>query len=428
MTTATCALAIVGLQSATLAQSTGSFSDVNGSYWARPFIEKLAREDVIAGFPDGTFKPDQAVTRAQFAAIVRKAFSEKVVRNSRSFGDISANYWAIPAIEKAYTTGFMSGYPDNTFRPEQQIPKAQALISLSSGLQLDPPENLDKSLSAYRDSSEIPDYARKGIAAATQKTLVVNYPNLSFLNPNEVATRADIAAFVYQALVSQGKMTALPTDSKAVTYIVGYKGAPNDPGDDNTGNNQGNRLVAQGTRLPVKFPGGNNVKLIIAPGETVQTNFETAEAIQGPRGGVLIPRDSRVQGRFQPINVNGRRQGTQYFADKLMIEGKTYTINATSDPMVPTGRRALSPGLLQGGLATTAAQGLIGGFLGGSVNLGSILGGVLGGGSTPIFAPDQQDGVIVIDTTKLMLRVQSDFQVARQPINQSSKLAIQSAR
>src|SRR4028119_1876507 len=52
---------------------TTNFSDVSSSYWARDFIAQLAQRDIIAGFPDGTFKPDAPVTRAQFAAMLRKA-------------------------------------------------------------------------------------------------------------------------------------------------------------------------------------------------------------------------------------------------------------------------------------------------------------------------------------------------------------------
>ncbi|HEY9825737.1 MAG TPA: S-layer homology domain-containing protein [Stenomitos sp.] len=404
-----------------MAQANASFSDVSSDYWARPFIERLAKQDIIAGFPDGTFKPDQAVTRAQFAAIVRKAFDKSAVRNNRDFSDIPAKYWAISAIAKAYTTGFLSGYPDGTFRPEQQIPKVQALISLSSGLQLDPPNNLEKSLSIYRDASDIPDYARKGMGAATQNTLVVNYPNRTFLNPTDTATRADIAAFVYQALVNQKKLPALPSGSKAVAYIVNYANNGNGDGSDDNNNGggggqQGNRLVSQGTLLPVKFPGGNNVKLIIAPGETVETSLETSQVIRGPRGGVLIPVGSRIQGSFQPINLNNTQlRGTQYFARSISINGQNYVMNATSDPFIPTAQQALSPGLLQGGFATSAAQILLGGLFGGGANLSGILGGVLGtgNGATPQPFPDNQNrNVIVVDTSNLILKVQNDFKVA----------------
>jgi S-layer homology domain len=411
-----------------IAQSV-SFNDVPSDFWARPFIEKLAEDEIIAGFPDGSFKPKQAVTRAQFAAIVRKAFSRSAsVRNGRTFSDVAPKYWAATSIDRAYTTGFLSGYPDGTFLPEQQIPKAQALISLASGLKLDPPSNVASTLSVYRDASEIPDYAKNGIAAATQKTLVVNYPSVAFLNPTDVATRADVAAFVYQALVNQNKISALPSQSNAVAYIVNYSGQTSSSGSPSPSpspgsNNQNNRLIARGTVLPVRFSGGNDVKLILTPVDTLQTNFEVTKTIVNSGGQTLIPEGSQIQGRFQPVSINGTTQGTQYFADKITINGTAYTINATSDPLLPTAPQSVSTGSLQGGLATAAAQALLGSVLGGKANLGSILGGVLGNANAPAPA-SQPSNVIVVEPSKLVIRMQSDAQVAGR-LSQPSTVARQ---
>jgi S-layer homology domain len=409
-----------------IAQSV-SFNDVPSDFWARPFIEKLAEDEIIAGFPDGSFKPKQAVTRAQFAAIVRKAFSRSAaVRNSRTFSDVTPKYWAAASIERAYTTGFVSGYPDGTFLPEQQIPKAQAIIALASGLKLDPPSNVASTLSVYRDASEIPDYAKNGVAAATQKTLVVNYPNVAFLNPTDIATRADVAAFVYQAMVNQNKISALPSQSSAVAYIVNYSGqttGSSNPSPSPTSTNQNNRLIARGTVLPIRFSGGSNVKLILTPADTIQTNFEVAKTIVTSGGQTLIPEGSQIQGRFQPVSINGTTQGTQYFADKITINGTAYTINATSDPLLPTAPQAVSTGSIQGGLATTAAQVLLGSVLGGGTNLGSILGGVLGNANAPAPA-SQPSNVIVVEPSKLTIKMQSDVQVASR-LGQPSKVARQ---
>ena len=110
-----------------------TFNDVSSNYWASSFINELSRRDIIAGFPDGSFRPDQNVTRAQFAAIVRKAFEKSPERSAINFTDVPANYWASSAIEEAYRTGFLSGYPGNRFQPEQNIPREQVLVSLASG-------------------------------------------------------------------------------------------------------------------------------------------------------------------------------------------------------------------------------------------------------------------------------------------------------
>jgi hypothetical protein len=97
----------------------------------------------------------------------------------------------------------MVGYPGGVFKPQEQIPRVQVLVSLANGLSLS--SNNANALSVYKDASQIPNYASGPVAAATQRQLVVNYPTPSQLNPNRVATRADVAAFVYQALVNAGR-------------------------------------------------------------------------------------------------------------------------------------------------------------------------------------------------------------------------------
>jgi S-layer homology domain len=398
------------------------FSDVSSSYWAKPFIERVTKEGVMSGFGDGTFKPEQLVTRAQFAVILNSAFSEEPVRKNRTFKDVTAKNKAAAAINKAYATGFMSGYSDNTFRPDLKITKAQALVFLANGLQLTVPKSVSKTLSVYRDADEIADNAQNGVAAATDSKLVVNYPKIAFLNPNDEMTRADAAAMIYQALVSQEKLTALPGDTKIAAYIVNNgtgqttSSSTSTTTTGTTSTIQNGKLVARGTAIAVKLPGGNDVKLILAPTDTVQTNLEVAQAITGTNGVSLIPVGSQIQGRFQPVSINGT-SGSQYFADKLIVDGKTYVVSLASDPIAPTSKQSLSPSSLQGGLATLAGKLLLGRIFGGGTDLGSLLGGGLGGGnSLPLGAllgaGNQSNEVVVVEPSKLLLKLQNDVQLA----------------
>ncbi|MDZ8051831.1 MAG: fasciclin domain-containing protein [Aulosira sp. ZfuVER01] len=203
--------------------ATSNLTDVSSNYWASPFIVALAQKNVIAGFPDGTFKPDQAVTRAQFAAMIQKAFNQNPVRqlSSGGFSDVPSNYWAAEAIRKAYEMGFMSGYPNNQFLPDQQIPKVQAIVALSTGLGLTSSESASSVLTTYySDATSVPDYAVNSVAAATQSNIVVNYPEVKQLNPQRTLTRAEAAALLYQALVKQGQLQPIASNLPAASYIV----------------------------------------------------------------------------------------------------------------------------------------------------------------------------------------------------------------
>ena len=192
-----------------------AFKDVPNNYWAQTFIQELASKNIIKGFPDGSFRPNDPVTRAQFAALLSQAMNKQTVRSSAKFTDVASTFWAATAIQKAYTTGFMSGYSATTFRPNENISRVQILVSLANGLGYAQTKPANTNLQLYSDATTIPAYARNSVAAATENRMVVNYPNLKLLNPNQPATRAEVAAFIYQALVRSGQIQAIPSP-----YIV----------------------------------------------------------------------------------------------------------------------------------------------------------------------------------------------------------------
>jgi hypothetical protein len=120
-----------------------NLSDISSDYWASPFIKALATRNIISGFPDGTFRPNQPVSRAEFAAMIQSAFNQQPMRqiSSQGFRDVPAGFWASSAIKEAYETGFMSGYPGNLFLPNQQIRKVEAIVALTTGLGLQTSDN-----------------------------------------------------------------------------------------------------------------------------------------------------------------------------------------------------------------------------------------------------------------------------------------------
>lgn len=192
------------------------FADVPEDYWASPYIIALVQRDVMSGFPeDNTFKPNSSITRAEFAALLRNAFEQQPTLETPNFKDVSSEFWAWSAIQETSKTNFLRGYPNNTFQPKQPIPKVQVLVALASGLGLEANQSPQEVLQTYQDSNQIPEYAREKVSAATEAGIVVNYPNTESLNPTQDATRAEVAAMVYQALVEAGKADAVTSE-----YVV----------------------------------------------------------------------------------------------------------------------------------------------------------------------------------------------------------------
>jgi parallel beta-helix repeat protein len=182
------------------------FTDIQG-HWAADFVQGLASQNLISGYADGTFKPDASINRAQYAAILAKAFNPAAKRNAATFPDVPANFWAKSAIDQAYRGGFLSGFPDGTFKPNQNVLRLQILLSLVSGLGF--PTANQSVLAAYDDRNLIPQNSLDTVAIATQQRIVVNAPTVRQLNPLREATRAEVAAMVYQALVQAGRSPAV---------------------------------------------------------------------------------------------------------------------------------------------------------------------------------------------------------------------------
>ena len=325
----------IPLFSATSAFAQTTFNDVPTGYWAQTFIQELASRDIIKGFPDGGFRPNDPVTRAQFAAMLSKAVTKAPIRGGVTFVDVASSYWAASAIQTSYTTGFMSGYPGNVFEPTQNIPRVQVLVSLANGLNYSASQAPETILQTYADASGIPNYARNSVAAATENRLVVNYPNVQFLNPNQTATRAEVAAFIYQSLVRSGQANAI-----ASPYIVGQT------------------TTTPPVQNQVRIPAGNIIavqyskdKILLGPDEKVPLVLNVSQNIANSQGTILIPAGTQVVGELRTVSG-----GAQFFASELVFaNGQRKSINGTSKVVTTTEK--VDKGVNVGGLLQNAALG-----------------------------------------------------------------------
>ena len=191
------------------------FSDVSDEYWGIAFIDALSARGLLSGFPDGSFRPDEPLTRAELAALIAKVFTLEVRRSTLDFGDISETYWAASEIKGAVTAGFMRGYPEEIFKPDQAVSRVQVLVAIVSGLELVSNADPISTLERYQDRDEIPNWAIAAVATATEMELIVNYPNLERLQPNKSATRAEVAAILNRVLVRLGEL-----DDSSSSFIV----------------------------------------------------------------------------------------------------------------------------------------------------------------------------------------------------------------
>lgn len=172
-------------------------------HWAEKYIAVLQQNGTIGGFPDGSFKPNNGITRAQFAAIAMKALNLPEAGRPAKFRDLSQKHWAYKAVSAVSDAGLVGGYPDGSFRPEDRITRTQAFVILSKALKK--ADDDAKVLSRYKDGEKVPAWAIPSVAKAANAGIVVNYPDAYKIRPGDEATRAEVAALTYQTMSNLGK-------------------------------------------------------------------------------------------------------------------------------------------------------------------------------------------------------------------------------
>ena len=108
---------------------TNRYSDVAATSWYNTAVSTLSSMGIITGYPDGTFRPNAAITRAEFAAIAAR-FDNDGDKTAAKFSDI-ATHWAKDEISIAYNNGWITGYPDGTFGPQRSITRAETATMIN---------------------------------------------------------------------------------------------------------------------------------------------------------------------------------------------------------------------------------------------------------------------------------------------------------
>lgn len=131
------------------------FSDVTAGKWFNNAVSTATNAGKLTGYPDGTFRPNQSITRAEFAAIAVRFLSDEVQGVSGGNFSDTAGHWAADAIGRAAAAGWIAGYPDGTFRPNAPITRAEAATIINNMLGRTPDkEHLLDNMIVWPDNPE----------------------------------------------------------------------------------------------------------------------------------------------------------------------------------------------------------------------------------------------------------------------------------
>lgn len=179
-------------------QSNVELSDIGG-HWGENSIKNAVKAGFVEGYEDGTFKPNQAVSRAEFVAMVNKALQLRDDNTVKLlFSDVKENAWYYKEIQKASYSRYINGISDASFMPNKTITRQEAATMLSRFL----PESesgTEKSLDGYPDGSLLSNWAREAMAVLVDKGYITGHDDGN-LSPRETLTRAEAAKIIVKIL------------------------------------------------------------------------------------------------------------------------------------------------------------------------------------------------------------------------------------
>lgn len=168
------------------------------NHWAEKYIKKLVINGIASGYPDGTFKPDNTITRAEFLTMLVKALKLEGSDN-KIFLD-TEEHWAKNFISIAASYGIVSGYEDSTFRPDNLITREEMAVMVAKAIKL----RLDSEESKFMDNDLISSWARPYVNTVVSHGIIQGYPNNTF-QPQKNTTRAEAATIIVRALESDNQ-------------------------------------------------------------------------------------------------------------------------------------------------------------------------------------------------------------------------------
>lgn len=206
------------------ASAASRFPDVTG-HWAESYIENWADKGVISGYSDGTFRPDQEITRAEVAKVLALAYEMKIYGDVTDFTDVSEDDWFYTYAQLCSSNGVVNGYPDGTFQPNASITRSEAvkMVCLAAGL-----TEKDSGIEevGFKDESSVPQWSLGYWNALYHVGVIDGYSETNTLRPLRNITRAEFIKILCKAFsevkIYEFTVTIFDNLGNTVTDSVSY--------------------------------------------------------------------------------------------------------------------------------------------------------------------------------------------------------------
>ena len=182
------------------------FTDVPSNFWAYESITKMTKEGIMSGYRNGTFKPNDPLSREEAASLFSNMIGDTPsIMLASSFSDITSDRWSSLAIESVARANIISGYGDNTYRPEQYMSRQEFAVVADKflhyqGYRTEDPTALDTI--HFSDQKFIAPWAQSSVRELALWGFI-NYSTKGLFNPEKYITRGEAAEITYRLLFSK---------------------------------------------------------------------------------------------------------------------------------------------------------------------------------------------------------------------------------
>ncbi|QJD87768.1 S-layer homology domain-containing protein [Cohnella herbarum] len=194
----------------------GAASSDIGGHWAERQLSEWKAKGYLKGYPDGTMKPNEEVTRAEFVTLVNRSFG-LTEATPLTYKDVTSFGWLSAEIGKAVKAGYIGGYSDNSFRPHNKLNRQEAAKAISSLLKLDTSTVSLSKLDDFKDKKSIASTSKAAVAAVVAKGLMKGFVDGTF-RPEGNITRAEAVVLLNRALSVHGTSNTTSVYDKAGIY------------------------------------------------------------------------------------------------------------------------------------------------------------------------------------------------------------------
>lgn len=248
------------------------FTDVPPQFWAYNSITKMTKEGFMSGYKNGTFKPNDPLSREEAASLFSKMIGEPPsIMLASSFTDITSDRWSSLAIESVARANIISGYGDKTYRPEQYMSRQEFAVVADKylhyqGYRTEDPTALDNI--HFSDQKFIAPWAQSSVRELALFGFI-NYSNTGLFNPEKYVTRSEAAEITYRMLYSKAAETLQATISQQQMEETARNLIKKTFGESYDFHNRGAMFWRDG-KLVISFTSPNDVKAITAETAYIQ--------------------------------------------------------------------------------------------------------------------------------------------------------------